>query len=74
MNAKNHASDLFLFDNSNGDWKVRSMDAYMHERQNAQNAFSMPYQSAVNPEENRWSICAKVFSQQDFDFRLSEPW
>lgn len=52
----------------------RRMDAYMHERQNAQNAFSIRYQSAVNPEENRWELCAKVLSRQDVVSRLSEPW
>ena len=52
----------------------RRMDSYMHERQNAQNAFSIRYQSAVNPDDNRWELCTKVLSRQDVATRLSEPW
>ena len=52
----------------------RRMDSYMHERQNAQNAFSIRYQSAVNPDDNRWELCTKVLSRQDVVTRLSEPW
>jgi superfamily II DNA or RNA helicase len=51
-----------------------NMDAYIHERANAQNAFSVRYQSTVNPNDNRWELCTKVLSRQDVVSCLSEPW
>jgi superfamily II DNA or RNA helicase len=50
------------------------IDAYMHERKDAQNAFSVKYRSTVDPEANRWELCAKVLSRRDIINKLSEPW
>ncbi|SMC87265.1 hypothetical protein SAMN02746065_11316 [Desulfocicer vacuolatum DSM 3385] len=50
------------------------MDAYMHERRKAQNAFSIKYQSSLNPETHLWERCAKVLSRRDIINKLSQPW
>jgi len=50
------------------------MDEYMHEREKAQNAFSIKYQSTLNPEAHLWEKCAKVLSRRDIINKLSEPW
>ncbi|MEW6711141.1 MAG: helicase-related protein, partial [Candidatus Riflebacteria bacterium] len=50
------------------------IDAYIHERKDAQNAFSVKYRSTVDPEANRWELCAKVLSRRDIINKLSEPW
>lgn len=41
------------------------MDEYMHERQKAQNAFSIKYRSALDPEAHLWERCAAVLSRRD---------
>ena len=50
------------------------IDAYINERKEAQNAFSLRYRGTVDPEANRWERCAEVLSRQDITKKLSEPW
>jgi superfamily II DNA or RNA helicase len=50
------------------------MDAYIHERKNAQNAFSVKYRSSLDPDANKWELCAEVLSRKDIVGILSEPW
>lgn len=50
------------------------IDAYMHERKNAQDAFSVKYKSVLDPESNLWEQCSKVLSRRDIVNILSEPW
>ena len=50
------------------------MDEYMHEREKAQNAFSIKYQATLNPEAHLWERCAQVLSRRDIINKLSEPW
>jgi ERCC4-related helicase len=50
------------------------MDEYMHERQKAQNAFSIKYRSTLDPEAHLWERCAAVLSRRDIMNMLSEPW
>ncbi len=50
------------------------IDAYMHERKNAQDAFSVKYKSVLDPESNLWEQCSKVLSRRDIINILSEPW
>jgi superfamily II DNA or RNA helicase len=52
----------------------RRMDAYIHERDQAANAFTVKYQAAVNPDQNRWELCTRVLSRRDVVSQLSEPW
>jgi ERCC4-related helicase len=50
------------------------IDAYMHEREKAQNAFSVKYRSTVDPESNKWERCAEVLSRKNIIDELSRPW
>lgn len=50
------------------------MDAYLHEREKAQNAFSVKYRSSVDPDANKWEYCSSVLSRRDVADRLSSPW
>jgi SNF2 family DNA or RNA helicase len=52
----------------------KRMDEYIHEREKAQNAFSVRYRSTVDPEANLWERCASVLSRRDIIDKLSEPW
>lgn len=52
----------------------KRMDEYMHERQKAQDAFSVKYRDTVNPEDHLWERCATVLSRQDIVKKLSESW
>jgi hypothetical protein len=50
------------------------MDAYMHERKSAVDAFSVKYRSTLDPKANLWERCSKVLSRRDIINTLSEPW
>jgi len=50
------------------------MDTYIHEREAAQNAFSVKYRTSLDPDANKWERCAKVLSRKDIVGILSEPW
>ena len=50
------------------------IDTYVHEREDAQNAFSVKYKSTVDPDGNKWEYCAQVLSRKDITQKLSEPW
>jgi len=50
------------------------MDSYLHEREKAQNAFSVKYRASVDPEANKWEFCSQVLSRRDILERLSNPW
>ncbi len=50
------------------------MDSYIHERKNAQNAFSVKYRTSIDPEANKWELCAEVLSRKNIVDVLSEPW
>ncbi|MBI9046789.1 MAG: DEAD/DEAH box helicase family protein [Anaerolineaceae bacterium] len=50
------------------------IDAYIHERESAQNAFSVKYGSMVDPKAYLWERCAAVLSRRDIVSKLSEPW
>ncbi len=50
------------------------MDSYIHERENAQNAFSVKYRTSLDPESNKWELCAEVLSRKNIVDVLSEPW
>jgi len=50
------------------------MDSYIHERENAQNAFSVKYRISLDPESNKWELCSEVLSRKNIVDVLSEPW
>jgi superfamily II DNA/RNA helicase len=50
------------------------MDEYIHERDKAQNAFSVKYRSSVDPNANKWEYCSQVLSRRDVNDRLAHPW
>lgn len=50
------------------------MDAYISERDNAQNSFSVKYRTSIDPEANRWELCSEVLSRKNIVEVLSEPW
>ena len=50
------------------------MDFYIHERENAEDAFSVKYRSTLDPESYLWERCAEVLSRRDIVNALSEPW
>ena len=50
------------------------MDQYIHLRIQAHNAFELRYQSTIEPDQNRWELCAKVLARRDVVERMSEPW
>ena len=50
------------------------VDQYIHERDQAKNAFELRYEGTIAPDNNRWELCAKVLSRKDVVDRLSEAW
>jgi superfamily II DNA or RNA helicase len=52
----------------------RHMDTYMHERASAQDAFTVKYRTTLDPEANKWELCAEVLSRKDIVDVLSVPW
>lgn len=50
------------------------MKEYIHERDNAKNAFSVKYRDSITPNENKWEECTKVLSRVDIVKHLTEPW
>ena len=50
------------------------MDRYMHMRKQARDAFELRYEHHVNPNTERWELCARVLARQDVAERLSAPW
>ena len=52
----------------------KRMDEYMHEREKAQDVFTVKYSETVDPTANLWEQCASVLSRRDVVDKLSEPW
>ena len=50
------------------------MDKYIHLRQKARDVFELRYKGTINPDANRWDLCARVLSRQDVIKRLAKPW
>jgi SNF2 family DNA or RNA helicase len=50
------------------------LDQYLHLRQQAQNAFEIRYQQAIEPDKHRWELCARVLARRDIIEQLSQPW
>jgi SNF2 family DNA or RNA helicase len=52
----------------------KRMDEYIHEREKAQNAFSIKYGRNTDFETQLWERCTSVLSRRDIISKLSEPW
>ncbi|RKR43442.1 phospholipase D-like domain-containing anti-phage protein [Paraburkholderia sp. BL17N1] len=52
----------------------QELDRYWARRNQTQTAFQARYQDSIHPTENRWELCEKVLSRQDFIEKLSEEW
>ena len=52
----------------------KQMDQYIHLRSNAKDIFELKYQSTIDPDQNKWEECSKVFARRDVIQQLSEPW
>ncbi|GAB1483664.1 phospholipase D-like domain-containing protein [Treponema sp.] len=52
----------------------KKMDEYIHERDAAQNAFSVKYRDSIDLKANRWELCAQVLSRRNIVDVLSQPW
>jgi len=50
------------------------IDTYIHERKQANNAFSMKYKATVDPNKHLWELCTEVLSRRDIVNHLSQPW
>jgi DNA-binding Lrp family transcriptional regulator len=50
------------------------MDQYLHLRKQARDAFEIRYERQVDPDKDRWELCARVIARRDVIERLSEPW
>jgi superfamily II DNA or RNA helicase len=50
------------------------MEAYIHLRQRARNAFELRHEHTLQPDANRWELCSRVLARRDVVERLSEPW
>ena len=50
------------------------MDEYIHLRQEARDVYEMRYQGTIDPDKDRWELCARVLARRDIVDRLSVPW
>lgn len=50
------------------------MDKYLHLRKQARDAFEIRYERKVDPDKDRWELCARVLSRRDIVDKLSTPW
>jgi hypothetical protein len=50
------------------------MDEYIHLRKQARDVFEMRYQETIDPDKDRWELCARVLARRDIVDRLSVPW
>ncbi len=50
------------------------IDKYIHLRRQARDAFEIRYEQQVDPDVERWELCARVLSRRNIVDRLSRPW
>jgi hypothetical protein len=50
------------------------IDSYIHEREKAQDAFTLKYRNSIDPEVYLWERCVAVLSRKDIVDKLSESW
>lgn len=52
----------------------KMMDQYLHLRKAARDAFELRYKRQVDPDKDRWELCARVLARRDVVNKLSLPW
>ena len=50
------------------------MNLYMHLRKEARDRFEIKYREDIDPEKDRWELCATVLARKDVVERLAKPW
>ena len=50
------------------------MDRYIHMRDEARSEFDIRSEQQVDPDKDRWELCAMVLARRDIVDRLSVPW
>ncbi len=50
------------------------MDEYIHLRQKSRDVFEIRYEETITADEDRWELCAEVFSRQNVFKKMSIPW
>lgn len=50
------------------------MDHYLHLRKKARDAFEIRYERQVDPDKDRWELCARVLARRDIVEKLSKSW
>nr|MBF0223257.1 DEAD/DEAH box helicase family protein [Desulfobulbaceae bacterium] len=50
------------------------IDQYIHEREDAENAFTVKYRDTVSPDANKWEKCSEVLSRRDIDEIMRKGW
>jgi superfamily II DNA or RNA helicase len=50
------------------------MDKYIHLRKNTHDVFELKYKKTIEPDNNLWELCSKVFARKNIIEKMSEPW
>jgi len=50
------------------------LDKYVHLREKARGVFELRYERPVDPDKDRWELCARVLSRQDIMQVMMSPW
>jgi hypothetical protein len=50
------------------------MDKYVHLRTKARDVFELRYEQQIDPDRDRWELCARVLARRDIIDKLSAPW
>lgn len=50
------------------------LDKYVHERDEARNAFTLTYDDRLDPEADQWEECSRVLSRRDIEEEMNKGW
>ena len=50
------------------------LDKYVHLREKSRDVFELRYERPVDPDQDRWELCARVLSRQDIMQVMMSPW
>ena len=50
------------------------LDKYVHERDEARNAFTLTYDDRLDPEADQWEECSRVLSRRDIEEEMDKGW
>jgi hypothetical protein len=40
----------------------------------AERVFELRYRETINPDKDRWELCAQVLGRRDIEEKMSKPW